>query len=205
MLPYLLLATSYAFAAAVQPGPLQAYLISQTVLNGWRRAAPASVAPLISDIPIVCLVLFVLTQVPPVFLNAIRLAGGVYLLYLALRALQSYRTYGQHHESPRLLMAQTIWKAVVVNLLNPNPYLGWTLIMGPLFLEAWNQDRAYGIGVLVVFYAVMILATAGILLLFAGARSLSPRIARSLVGLSAVALFCFGLYQLWVGSVSLTG
>jgi len=200
---YLLLAASYAFAAAVQPGPLQAYLISQTMINGWRRTVPAAVAPIISDIPIVLLVLLVLTHVPPSFINVIRLAGGIYLLYLAFQALQSYRAYSHLRESPPRMVYQTIWKAVVVNLLNPNPYLGWALIMGPLFLKAWSDSPSYGIGVIVLFYATMILATAAIIALFSGARSLGPRVARGLVGVSAAALLVFGLYQLWAGLTAL--
>jgi len=200
---YLLLAASYAFAAAVQPGPLQAYLISQTMINGWRRTVPAAVAPIISDIPIVLLVLLVLTHVPPSFINVIRLAGGIYLLSLAFQALQSYRAYSHLRESPPRMVYQTIWKAVVVNLLNPNPYLGWALIMGPLFLKAWSDSPSYGIGVIVLFYATMILATAAIIALFSGARSLGPRVARGLVGVSAAALLVFGLYQLWAGLTAL--
>jgi len=201
--PYLLLAASYAFAAAVQPGPLQAYLISQTMINGWRRTVPATFAPIISDIPIVVLVLLLLAQVPPSFINVIRLAGGIYLLYLAFQALQSYRAYSHLRESPPRMVYQTIWKAVVVNLLNPNPYLGWALIMGPLFLKAWSDSPSYGIGVIVLFYATMILATAAIIALFSGARSLGPRVARGLVGVSAAALLVFGLYQLWAGLTAL--
>ena len=203
MTSYLLLAASYAFAAAVQPGPLQAYLISQTMINGWRRTVPATFAPIISDIPIVVLVLLLLAQVPPSFINVIRLAGGIYLLYLAFQALQSYRAYSHLRESPPRMVYQTIWKAVVVNLLNPNPYLGWALIMGPLFLKAWSDSPSYGIGVIVLFYATMIVATAAILALFSGARSLGPRVARVLVGVSAAALLVFGLYQLWAGLTAL--
>lgn len=197
--PYLLLASSYAFAAAVQPGPLQAYLISQTMINGWRRTVPATLAPIISDIPIVLLVLLVLTQLPPSFINIIRLTGGIYLLYLAFQALRSFRGYSHLPASNPRFVYQTLWKAVVVNLLNPNPYLGWALIMGPLFLKAWSDSPSYGIGVIVIFYATMILATGAILALFAGARTLGPRVARGLVGVSAAALLVFGLHQLWAG------
>jgi hypothetical protein len=41
--------------------------------------------------------------------------------------------------------------------------------------------------------------------LFATARSLGPRVSHVLVGLSAVALACFGLYQLWSGASALLG
>ena len=80
---YLLLGATYAFAAAVQPGPFQTYLISSTLTHGWRRTAPAVLAPILSDIPIVCLVLLVLTRVPPLAVELLRLSGGLFVLYLA--------------------------------------------------------------------------------------------------------------------------
>ncbi len=205
MLPYLLLATSYAFAAAVQPGPFQAFLIAQTMTNGWRKTVPAVFAPLLSDIPIVFLVLLALTQIPPLFVNLLRLAGGVYLLYLATGALKTFLAYGKSDAVPPAPASQTLFRGALVNLLNPNPYLGWALVMGPLLLKAWQENPAYAIGLVVLFYIVMILSTAVILALFAGARSLGPRIARGLVGISAVALLGFGLYQLWLGTTALTG
>jgi threonine/homoserine/homoserine lactone efflux protein len=64
MWAYLLQGIGYGFAAAVQPGPFQTYLISQTLSNGWRQTLPAALAPLISDGPIIILTLVVLSHVP---------------------------------------------------------------------------------------------------------------------------------------------
>jgi threonine/homoserine/homoserine lactone efflux protein len=200
---YLVIGVTYAFAAAVQPGPLQAYLVSQTLANGWRRTIPAVFAPILSDIPIVVLVLLVLTQVSPSFVHVLQLAGGFFLLYLAVGAFNAYRNY-QHPVGVRpTSVPHTIVKATLVNLLNPNPYLGWTLIMGPLLVTAWRQAPLNGITLVVSFYSVLIVTTSVILVLFAGARSFGPRIARVLVGLSAVGLGFFGLYQLWDGTVAI--
>ncbi|MBP1599095.1 MAG: Lysine exporter protein, partial [Acidobacteria bacterium] len=38
---YLLQGISLGFAAAVQPGPLSTYLVSETLKSGWRRTLPA--------------------------------------------------------------------------------------------------------------------------------------------------------------------
>ena len=65
MLAYLLQGLGYGFAAAVQPGPFQTYVMSQALERGWRRALPAALAPLISDGPIIALTLLVLTRLPP--------------------------------------------------------------------------------------------------------------------------------------------
>ncbi|MCK7498354.1 MAG: hypothetical protein MZW92_52775 [Comamonadaceae bacterium] len=56
-----------------------------------------------------------------------------------------------------------------MNLLNPNPYISWSLILGPLLLQAWKAAPANGIALLAAFYVTMVVSTAVILLPFAGA------------------------------------
>jgi len=203
MWPYLVFGSTYAFAAAVQPGQYQAYLISRAIANGWRSTLPAVLAPVLSDVPVVALVLFALTRVPPLFVHLLRFAGGVFLLYLAAQALQACRTYRQSPSASPVPAHRTLLEAAVVNLLNPNPYLGWALIMGPLLLQAWRESPAAGIALVVAFYLTMVAASTAIVLLFAMARSLGPRVARSLLGLSGVALTVFGVYQIWAGASAL--
>ena len=81
---------SLAFAAAVQPGPFQAYLLSRVAAIGWRRTLPAAFAPLITDGPIAGLALLVLGNLSPEAQSALRLAGGVFLLYLAWGSLRQW-------------------------------------------------------------------------------------------------------------------
>lgn len=204
MMPtYVLLGATYAFAAAVQPGPFQTYLFSSTLTRGWRRTLPAVFAPILSDIPIVSLVLLVLTQVPAFAVNVLRLAGGLFLLYLAAGAFAAYRRYEPLRIDQPSETTRTVLEAAIINLLNPNPYLSWSLVLGPLLLEAWHAAPAYGVGLLVSFYGTMIASTAAILLPFAGARALGPRIGRAMVGVSGFALAAFGIYQVWTGGAAL--
>ncbi len=93
----------------------------------------------------------------------------------------------------------TFFKAVLVNLLNPNAYLGTALIMGPLVARAWHQSPLNSLAVIATFYGIMIVVLITILAIFARARSIGPRLARALVSLSALALGLFGLYQIWSG------
>jgi len=76
VLSYLILGITYAFAAAVQPGPLQTYLISQTLKKGWRSTLPAAFAPIISDVPIFLLALFLLTSMSDGLIVVLRIAGN---------------------------------------------------------------------------------------------------------------------------------
>ncbi len=203
MFGYLALGTVYAFAAVVQPGPLQAYLISQSLAHGWRRTVLASVAPVISDGPIIAVVLFILIQMPGWLVPILQGAGGVFLLYLAFGAWKTWQTYDGKKQDAVPSHRQTLFKAVVVNLLNPNPYLGWSLVMGPLLLRGWREAPSCGIALLLGFYGTIVLSSIGIVILFSSARSLGPRINRKLIVISAIALAGFGIYLLWQAAFSL--
>jgi threonine/homoserine/homoserine lactone efflux protein len=201
----LLLWVTYAFAAAVQPGPLQAYLVSEALRRGWRHTIPATLAPLLSDPPIIAIVLFVLSRVPARLELALRLAGGVFLLYLAGRAFAAWSRASGSPGDGAGGARRTVMSAAAVNLLNPNPWLAWSLVLGPLLLQAWRVSPARGVALLLAFYGTMVACTAGIVILVAGARRLGPRVAHGLVGLSGVALAGFGIWQVWMGAAALLG
>jgi threonine/homoserine/homoserine lactone efflux protein len=196
---YILQGIGYGFAAGVQPGPLQTYIISQTLLRGWRRVIPAALAPLISDGPIVTICLFVLSQVPLWLQRLLYIAGGLFVLYLAYGAYQTWKNFDPNIPSPELGTQKSILKAALVNILNPSPYIFWTLVTGPILLAGWRKTPVYGLGFIVGFYVTMILSLVTIILVFSTARQLGPKINRILLGISAIALFFFGLYQLWLG------
>jgi len=199
MLSYLIFGITYAFAAAVQPGPLQTYIISQTIKKGWRSTLPAAFAPVISDIPILILVLFLLNTMPDNFIVILRITGGLFLLYLGFRAFKSWQEFESEDKVSDESSQQTLFSAVFVNLLNPAPYLGWSLIMGPLFLKGWRIAPTNGIALIAGFYLMMILTLAGIIILFGFARKMGPKVSKILLGLSSLVLFAFGIYQLWQG------
>ncbi len=205
MLPYLIFGVTFAFAAAVQPGPLQTYLASETVAHGWRRTLPAALSPLLSDGPVIALVLIVLSRLPARWVPALRCAGAAFLFYLAWQAYVAWRDYQAVGSPDPGFARRSVVRAAFVNMLNPNPYLAWSLVLGPLFLKGWRETPAHGVGLLVAFYSTMVVSLAAIITLFALARRLGPRIARTLVAASAVALACFGGYQLWAGVGALLG
>lgn len=199
---YILQGIGYGFAAGVQPGPLQTYMISQALLRDWRRVLPAALAPLISDGPIITVCLLVLSQVPMWLQRFLYIAGGLFVLYLAYGAYQTWRHFGPNLPSPEAETEKSILKAALVNLLNPNPYIFWTLVTGPILLAGWRKAPAYGVGFLVGFYVTMILSLVTLILLFSTARQLGPKANRLFLGVSALSLFGFGLYQLWLGITS---
>jgi arginine exporter protein ArgO len=93
MFVYLIQGLVLGLAAGAQPGPFQTYLISQTLSQGWRRTWIAAFAPLVSDGPIVALVLFVLSQVPDWFQRLLQITGGFFVLYLAWGAFKAWKRF----------------------------------------------------------------------------------------------------------------
>jgi threonine/homoserine/homoserine lactone efflux protein len=201
ILPFLLQGIGYGFSAAVQPGPFQTYLISQTLLNGWRRTLIAALAPLVSDGLIILTVLLILTRVPPTFRLALQLAGGVFILYLAWGAFRAWRRFDVSAPSTPAAGAgaQSLLRAALMNFLNPNPWIFWSLVTGPILIRAWEESPDKGIAFLVGFYGAMIACLALIIILFGTARRLGPRVSRAAVGISAVALAGFGIFQIIKG------
>lgn len=203
MLAYLLQGLILGATAAAQPGPFQAFLLSLISREGWRRALPAALAPLISDGPILALVLLVLSRLPEWSLSGLQIAGGLFLLYLAWGAWRSFRQellIGS--ENVALNQGDeraNIFKAALMNFLNPSPYIFWGTVAGPILIEAWRKTPLSGLGFLVSFYVALIGGTVLFILVFAGAGKLDPRVNRFLGAASAVALFAFGLFQLTIG------
>jgi threonine/homoserine/homoserine lactone efflux protein len=202
MLAYALQGITIGFSAGVTPGPLMAYFLSQTLKNGWKRTLPAAMAPLISDGPIILLVLLLLTRTPDWLLNSLRILGGGFILYLAWKSLPLLRdvqSIGQlTEEKPTSLR-----DAVTMNLLNPNPYLYWGTILGPILLEGWRRFPSWGLGFMAGFYGTMITCFMGLIFLFSAARQLGPGVVRALGFVAAVAMLGFGLFQIFSGAVGL--
>lgn len=199
---YFLAGAAYGFAAGAQPGPLNAYLMSVTLRHGFRRALPAAFAPLLSDAFIIALTLSILTRIPYTFIRWLHLLGGLFVLYLAWDALRTFRHFESATASAQSHAVESLWKAAIINLLNPNPYLGWSLVLGPLLLRGWHTAPRNGIAIGAGFYIALVGTTILIVLLFDFARSTGPHIAKILLGISAAALAVFGLYQLWLAVTS---
>jgi threonine/homoserine/homoserine lactone efflux protein len=199
LLAYILQSVGYGFIAAMQPGPFQTFIVSQTLSRGWRRTMPMVLAPLISDGPIIVLMTLVLSQVPAWLQRMLHILSGLFILYLAYGAWIAWRRF----DGAALLTAQpsryNLIKAATVNAISPGPYLYWGLVTGPILVSGWDQAPVIGIGFLVGFYGAMLSSIAAIILIFDKARQLGPSITRTMLGISAVLLFGFGLYQLAKG------
>lgn len=192
MFHYILLGSGLAFTAAIQPGPLQAFLLARIGVAGWRRTLPACFSPIISDGPIALVALLVLGRLPDSLQHLLRGAGGLLLISFAWSAFLLWRNPRTAHSGTSA--PRTLLQAALVNLLNPNPYLGWALVLGPSVLAAWHENRSYAVALLAAFYLTMIATLAGFILLVGTTRFLGPGVQRALAGVSALVLAALGGY-----------
>lgn len=195
---YLLQGIGYGFAASSQPGPLQTYLISQTLTRGWKQTLPGALAPLISDGPIVTLCLLVLSQVPEWLQRGLYIVGGLFILYLAYGTYNSWKSFNPE-DATKMDGQQSVLKTALMNLLNPGPYLFWSLISGPILIRGWRESPSHGLSFLLGFYITLIGGYALTVMIFGLAQKLGPKVNHAMLGISAIALLGFGLYQLWQG------
>jgi threonine/homoserine/homoserine lactone efflux protein len=203
LFPYLIQGLFLGLTAAAQPGPLQAYLLALTTRYGWQHALPAAFAPLISDGPVLILVFLILTSTPPMLLLGLQIAGGFFLIYLALGAFKNFRKATSIEPEVNHKAGQSVLKAAFINLLSPNPYIFWATIAGPIFISGWQEVPRYGIGFLTAFYVAIIGGFMAFVAIFALTGKLDERLNRALSGLAAIALLLFGLFHLARGIMQL--
>ncbi len=199
MIESIVIGSGFALAAAVMPGPLQAFLLTTAARKGWKRTLPACLAPLISDGPIAILVLLLLGRVPEAMTRVLQAAGGLFLLYLAWAGFRQWRQWIATGPETGESTPHTLAQAVVVNLLNPNVYISWSLVLGPAFMNAWHTGAVHAAALIIAFYATMVAALACTVLLFGTTHLLGPAGRRSLILVSVIALAALGVYQL-IGS-----
>lgn len=199
---YIIQGIGYGFAAAAQPGPFQTYIISQSLTKGWQKTLIAALAPFVSDPPIITLCLLVLSQVPAWFQRFLYVAGGLFILYLAHGTYKAWKNFDSKIPVSQSETGQSLWKAAMMNALSPGPYIFWSLVTGPILMRGWRETPIHGISFMAGFYVTMISMLGLIILVFGTAREFGPKVNRTLLGISAFALFCFGLYQLWLGIIS---
>jgi threonine/homoserine/homoserine lactone efflux protein len=140
--------------AGLSPGPMLVLVIAETLRYDISAGLKVSAAPLITDVPIILLSLFIFSRLSGfrLVLGLISLTGGFFLLYLASESL---RCPGM--ETRRIQEAsRSLQKAVAVNFLNPNPYLFWFSVGAPLTAKAWDGGAFPVIAFLGSFYLFLV-------------------------------------------------
>lgn len=139
VLEYVGIGLSLGVTAGISPGPLMALMISETIKGGKMRGIRVAVAPLITDVPLILIITFVLRYIKNIhsLLGIISLVGSFLLLYFGYRDLQA----GKIGPQTGYVRSNSFRKGILTNLLNPHPYVFWLFIGVPFMMKGSNTER----------------------------------------------------------------
>jgi len=124
-------------SAGFAPGPLLTLVIVQTLKHDFKEGIKVAAAPLMTDIPIILAALLLINKITDfkTVLGVFTIFGGLYILYLAYESMRTgpirIADTGQRPHSLR--------KGLLINALNPHPYLFWVTVGAPLILKSRDE------------------------------------------------------------------
>ena len=189
---------SIGFAAGAQPGPFTSFLIGRTLAQGWRKSIILAITPIVTDIPIVIVVLLILKQFPPELIRIIQLVGGLYLLWIAFGMWRQYKA-GQTAFKPEaessdgVSTSRTLAQGAIMGWVSPGPYIFWATINGPLLIQGLNQSVPMGIAFLLAFYGTFVAILCVYVLVFDRLRRIDERVTKGIFLVTLVVMVLFGL------------
>jgi threonine/homoserine/homoserine lactone efflux protein len=154
LVPFISTGMILGLTAGISPGPLLALVISETLRHGKREGIKIALVPLISDIPIIAVSLIFLSWFArsQVALAVIAILGSVFVAYLGYDCL---KTRGLAIE-PKPSGMKPAGKGVLVNILNPHPYLFWITVGTPIIFKAWQVSLWAVAAFFISFYLFLV-------------------------------------------------
>lgn len=156
-------------AAQASPGP-NMFAVIETALGRGRRAALLVVAGIASGTlvwaTLASLGLGAVFAAIPALLTALKLVGGIYLCYLAFRALRAIRRAGVAtlRAETRSLTDFAAWRrGFFVVMTNPKALLMWLAIATFLFGTGLGAGEVFAIGPIVAISATLIYGGYGLI------------------------------------------
>jgi threonine/homoserine/homoserine lactone efflux protein len=137
MLNFLVTGTTLGLSAGFTPGPLLTLVISETLQYGVKSGIKVALAPILTDVPIILLTVFVLAKLSyfEKALGLVALGGGCFIIYLGYTNLRIKEVAIDLTD----IRPISLRKGILVNALNPQPYLFWFAVGAPLTIKAMHQ------------------------------------------------------------------
>ncbi|MCL6417650.1 LysE family transporter [Aestuariirhabdus sp. Z084] len=131
---YLSFGLVMGLTAGLSPGPLLTLVVSETLQHGINAGVKVALAPMITDAPIILVILLVMDQVSSFnnFVGALSLLGSFYILYMAY---DSARVKEPTLNDARV-GTKSVAKGVLANVLSPHPYLFWLAVGAPAIIKS---------------------------------------------------------------------
>lgn len=130
----------------LSPGPISTLIVKESLLHGRRAGMKIALVPLLTDLPIVALViplLYFLTSGAESLVGMFSMIGAMILCYLGYESLTVTQRQYEEGKVPKVSLA----KAIAANFFNPNLYIYWFGLCGPICVSALKN----GIGTMFLF------------------------------------------------------
>jgi threonine/homoserine/homoserine lactone efflux protein len=154
IIDFLTMGIILGLSAGVSPGPLQTLVISETLQHDVKSGVKVALAPVVSDLPIIFLTVFLLSKLTNfhAIVGGLSLAGGFFILSLGIAGI---RTRGIEFDQKKT-ESRSIAKGVLTNVLSPYPYLFWLSVGAPLVTKAFNQAFSAAAAFILGFYVCLV-------------------------------------------------
>ncbi|MFN5928396.1 MAG: LysE family translocator [Roseiflexaceae bacterium] len=214
MLAGLLVGLSFGLSASVNPGPSLTLAISRALRDGARAGVIVTLAPLCTDAPIIALAALLVGSLPYSAFGWLGVVGGAYIVWLGIKGVRD--ALGRQIDLAALSVSRgstddgslrSLFQAMIINFLNPNPYLFWGTAGGPNLVKAWNQYGVGGAAAFVVGFYLMLVGVRATLALVIGRNRgiFSPQLYQRILVGSGALLIILGVLLIKDGIVMLGG
>lgn len=151
---FIIVGAIFGFTAGISPGPLLTLVITETITHNKSEGIKIAIAPLITDLPIISATFLLLSRFSHlnILMSLISFFGGIFLIYLGYECFQTERFVFDIQKS----RTRSLLKGIVVNILNPHPYLFWITVGTPIALKAYQISLGTAIMFFVSFYSLLI-------------------------------------------------
>lgn len=138
---FVLAALTFGLVAGLKPGPLGVFVIHQTMSKGNYNGFLASLAPIVTDGPIILLALLLTLQLNDIswLISTISVFGSLYLAYIAYKI---FKTSHGINPGEGDSISSSLATAIKINFLNPAPYIFWLTIGSSYIFMGSNLDAA---------------------------------------------------------------
>ena len=169
MIQYLSIGLILGLSAGLAPGPLLTLVVSETLKFGIAAGVKIALAPLVTDLPIIILTVFILSRLSgfDTILGAISLVGGSLVMVMGV---SSIKTRGAVVDvSPE--KSKSLMKGILVNVLSPHPYLFWLSVGAPTISRAYEKGLPAAMIFIASFYLLLVGAKVALALAVGKSRS----------------------------------
>ena len=153
-LSYFLMGIMFGLGAGLTPGPLMTLVFTETLKHGTKEGLKISMAPLITDLPIILLSILLLSRISGFdkLIGIISLIGAGYIIFLGFQSI----TFSGIAMDQDVHAPQSIRKGILANIFNPNPYVFWVSVGAPIVIKALDVSILAAFSFLFAMYFCLV-------------------------------------------------